>query len=287
MARIFVRDLLKQYGLRPRKGMGQHFLVNEEALSWIAQAARLTPDDVVVEVGPGLGSLTALLAEQAHEVVAVELDRDIAAVLPRILGAYSNVRVVQGNILEVYLEQELATAWRPPHSPGVSYKVVANLPYYISTPVLRYFFSQRRRPSLLVVTVQEEVAQRMLAAPPDMNFLAVLVQFYGRPEIVRRLPASFFHPAPKVDSAVVRIEMKDTPPLPAEETKRFFRVVSAGFAQRRKQIHNSLANQLMLPVPAVSAALAAAGVDGMRRAETLTIDEWLRVKQALDHAGAQ
>ncbi len=108
MARIFVRDLLKQYGLRPRKGMGQHFLVNEEALSWIAQAARLTPDDVVVEVGPGLGSLTALLAEQAHEVVAVELDRDIAAVLPRILGAYSNVRVVQGNILRNLLPKRPA-----------------------------------------------------------------------------------------------------------------------------------------------------------------------------------
>ncbi len=275
---MHVSALLRQYNLRPRKGMGQHFLVNADILERIADAARLTPDDVVVEVGPGLGSLTAVLARRAGHVLAIELDRDLVAALHSILASYANVRVVQGDILDVSLPDELAAT-----SAGddPKYKVVANLPYYITTPVVRYFFGQCHRPSLLVVAVQEEVARRMTATPPNTNFLAVLVQFYGRPDIVAHIPAGAFYPRPKVDSAAVRIEVASRLPLPVHEIDGFFAMISAGFSQPRKQVHNPLAQGLGVPREDILAALRGAGIDEKRRAETLSLEEWLRLYRQL------
>jgi len=272
------RSLLRQHNIHPRKGLGQHFLVNEDVLADIAGAAHLCPNDVVVEVGPGVGSLTVVMARQAGHILAVEIDRDLVAKLQQVLAAYDNVRVIQQDILELHLEEELAKLGG---AAADGYKVVANLPYYITTPTLRYFFAQRQRPSLIVVTVQDEVAGRMVAAPPDMNFLAVLVQFYGQAEIVRRVPAGAFYPPPKVDSAVVRITLKPTLPLDDAQTRQFFRLVSAGFSQPRKQIHNPLAQNYGATRADMIAALRSSGIDEKRRAETLTVEDWLRVYHSL------
>jgi 16S rRNA (adenine1518-N6/adenine1519-N6)-dimethyltransferase len=262
-------QFLRQHNLRPRKGLGQHFLTSQDVLSDIAAAAHLTPGDTVVEVGPGLGALTVVMAQQAGRILAVEIDRDLAARLGEILAPYPNVRIIQDDILQVHLAAELPAG-------QAAYKVVANLPYYITTPALRYFFEQDHRPQLIVVTVQDEVARRMTARPPEMNFLAILVQFHGQAEIVRRVPAGAFYPPPKVESAVVRITCQ-TPPLAEPQSQRFLRLVSSGFSQPRKQIHNPLIHAAGLDRNRVMAALRASEIDDKRRAETLSLDEWLRL----------
>ena len=273
------RSLLRQHNLRPRKGMGQHFLVNGEVLQAIAQAAHLQKDDTVIEVGPGLGALTTIMAPQTGDMLAVELDTEMVAQLGEVLAPYPNVHVIQQDILQVNLAEELA---RLPHAQaGAGYKVVANLPYYITTPILRYFFAQARRPSLIVVTIQQEVAQRMVAAPPDMNFLAVLVQYYGRVEIVRKVGADAFYPPPKVGSAVVRITLHPDMPLDDMQTQQFFRLVSSGFSQPRKQLHNPLAQGTGRTRVEIIAALNACDINEKRRAETLSIAEWLHLLNVL------
>ena len=269
------RSLLRQHNLRPRKGLGQHFLVNEDILSQIAAAARLQPDDTVVEVGPGLGALTTVMAAQAGRVLAVELDAALVARLESVLAPHPNVHLIQGDILTVNLEEHLAAVM--PDKAEPAYKVVANLPYYITTPALRYFFDQRQRPQLIVVTVQAEVARRIVSTPPDMNFLAVLVQFYGQAEIVRLVSPNAFYPPPRVGSAVVRITLAAQPPLDASSAQQFFRLVSAGFSQPRKQLHNPLIQGTGRSRAEIVAALQACAIDEKRRAETLSVQEWLRL----------
>jgi 16S rRNA (adenine1518-N6/adenine1519-N6)-dimethyltransferase len=271
------RTQLRQHNLRPRKGMGQHFLRDEAILRDIAAAASLTPCDVVVEVGPGLGALTTLMAPQCGRIIAVELDSDLVPRLHENVAQHPNVHIVQDDILEVNLPQVMRDA-----GAGQSdYKVVANLPYYITTPILRYFFDQEHRPGVIVVTVQAEVARRMVAGPPDMNFLAALVQFHGRPEIVRHIPPAAFYPPPKVDSAVVRIGLREPLPLGPQQARRFVRLLSAGFGQPRKQVHNPLAQATGLPRDAVIAALRSCGIDEKRRAETLALQDWLNLHAVL------
>lgn len=282
---MHTRSYLRQHDVRPRKGLGQHFLTNKEVLVDMARAARLAPDSVVVEVGPGAGALTEVLAGQAGGVLAIELDAGLIERLQQALAAFRNVRLVHADILEVDLAQELAAL---PGGVGFGrpYKVVANLPYYITTPILRYFFQQERRPDLIVVTVQEEVARRMMATPPRMNFLAVLMQTFGRPEIVRRVPAGAFYPPPKVDSAVVRVTVHPSPLLSDEETPRFLRLVSAGFGQPRKQVHNPLGQFMALPRTETIAILEQSGIEPTRRAETLSLAEWLALYQTVSGLAA-
>jgi 16S rRNA (adenine1518-N6/adenine1519-N6)-dimethyltransferase len=269
------RSLLRQHNLRPRKGLGQHFLVNDAILAAIAAAAHIQPDDTIVEVGPGMGALTTVMARQAGRILAVELDAALVEKMGALLASFNNVHVIQGDILEINLEEQMARI--VPAPAAAAYKVVANLPYYITTPTLRYFFDQRQRPSLIVVTVQAEVARRMVAAPPDMNFLAVLVQFYGAPEIVRLVPPGAFYPPPKVGSAVVRITLREQLPLDASQTQQFFRLVSAGFSQPRKQLHNPLMQGTGRARAEIIAALHSCGLDEKQRAETLTVQDWLHL----------
>jgi len=279
---VNVHEILRRFDLRPRKGMGQNFLVDEAHLDRIVAAAELTPDDVVLEIGPGLGTLTVRLAEVAGFVVAVELDERMLAVLEETLAGRSNVRVIHGDVLALDPARliEEATAERAPSQPP-SYKVVANLPYYITSAAVRHLLEARVPPALLVLTVQREVAQRMAARPPHMSLLAVSVHFYANVEIVDRIPAGAFYPRPKVDSAVVRLRRRVQPAVPVEDVRWFFRVVRAGFSQRRKQLRNALAAGLHRPSAEVAAALQSVDIDPRRRAETLSLEEWGRLARAL------
>ena len=272
MATIDPREALRRHGLRPSKGLGQNFLVDRRALRRIVEAAELGPADTVLEVGPGIGQLTRLLAARAGRVVAVELDLRMVAALREELAGCRNVEVVQGDILAL---DPGALAGRE------AYKVVANLPYYITSAAIRHLLEARPPPSLLVLTVQREVADRITSAPGNMSLLSVSVQFYGRPQRVARIPASAFYPPPRVESAIVRIDVYPQPPLRGDDARRFFEIVRAGFSQRRKQLRNTLAAGLGLPTEQVAAALRQAGVDPRRRAETLSLEEWSAISQQL------
>lgn len=252
--------------------------MDETALRRIVQAAELTSDDVVLEIGAGPGGLTRLLATQARQVVAIEIDPTLVEVLRSVVGDFDNVHIVQGDILTVPLESLLSLAQIGPNQ---QFKVIGNLPYYITSAILRRLLESSRRPSLLVVTVQEEVARRIVAQPGEMSLLAVSVQFYGHPRIVGRIPAGAFYPPPKVDSAIVRIDLSQQPFANVEDVNWFFSVVRAGFSARRKQLHNTLVHSLALPAVGVRAALAEAGIDPSRRAQTLSLDEWACLSREL------
>ena len=263
------RHVLQRYGLHPKKGLGQNFLVEEAALRRIVAAADLTRADSVLEVGPGLGALTRHLAAAAGRVVAVELDDRFMPVLREELADVPNVDLVEGDILQL----------DPAGLVGRPYKVVANLPYYITAAVLRHLLEATPRPELMVLTVQLEVAQRLTAQPGEMSLLAISVQYYGRVRQVARIKAGSFYPRPEVDSAVVRIDLHRELPLTGLDERRFFRVVRAGFGQRRKQLRNSLRAGLGIPAEVVEGALEEAGIDPRRRAETLSLEEWGQLAQ--------
>jgi len=280
------RRLLERYGLHPRRSLGQNFLVAPHAPEKIALGAEIGPEDTVLEVGAGVGTLTEALAARAGHVIAVETDGQLLDVLRDLFGASSNVELVHGDILKLDPATLLKTATPAASLPlwGARlehYLVVANLPYYITAAVLRHLLEASVRPARLIVTVQREVAERMVAAPGNMSLLGVSIQFYGKPQILFSLKRGSFHPAPAVDSAVVRVDLYATPPVGDCDVAQFFRVVSAGFAQRRKQLHNSLAATLDLPSAAVSAALSAAAIDPTIRAEELSIQAWGQVSRAL------
>ena len=270
------RGALRRAGLRARKGLGQHFLIDEEVLRLIVETAELGPGDVVIEVGPGLGVLTRELAARAGRVIAVELDDRLAALLREHLAAFPNVTVINGDILGIDPADLLREA-------GASeYKVVANLPYYIASPVLRHFLEASPRPTSMVVMVQKEVAETIAARPGDMSLLSVSVQFYGEPEIVGHVPARCFHPAPDVDSAVLRIRVHAVPGVAVSDVDAFFGLVRAGFSASRKQMVNSLSQGLGRPRSEVQALLKEAGIEGRRRAETLSLEEWARLWEVFD-----
>lgn len=275
------RRLLEQWNIRPSKGLGQNFIIDQTALSKIVAAAELTRDDVVLEIGAGLGTLTARLAREAGRVVAVELDRRLMPILRNVLSGYDNVTLIQGDILTLDPATLVGIPGPLPLAPS-PYKVVANLPYYITSAILRHLLEARVRPQRMVVTVQREVAERIVAQPGGMSLLAVSVQFYGRPQVLFRIRPGSFYPSPEVESAVVRIDAYETPPVPVENVEAFFRVVRAGFARRRKQLRNTLAAGLSLPPDEVAARLEEVGVDPRRRAETLSLEEWAQVARILD-----
>jgi 16S rRNA (adenine1518-N6/adenine1519-N6)-dimethyltransferase len=267
--------LLRTYGLHTRKHLGQNFLGDPAILKRIAAAADLSRQDTVLEVGAGLGSLTRPLALEAGRVVAVELDDHLVAILQDRTADLANVEILHADILRV---SDLGFSHR-------GYKVVGNLPYYITSAILRRFLERKPRPELMVVTVQREVADRIIAGPGDMSLLAVSVQFYGQPRIVARIKAGAFYPPPKVDSAVLHVEVREQPAVvlpPGQDETDYFRVVRAGFGQRRKMLRNALSAGLGMPSDHVENALARAGVDPRRRAETLSLQEWAGVTQALE-----
>ena len=260
-----VPELLRRYNLRPDKRLGQNFLLDPAALQNVVEAAEIQSHDQVLEIGPGLGSLTVWLAQKAQRVVAVELDANLIPPLEQVLAALPNVQVVQGDILEI-------DPTRLIDQPG--YLVVANIPYYITSAVIRHLLEASQPPRRLVLTVQREVAERICARPGDLSLLALSVQVYGRPQVVTRIPAGAFYPPPKVDSAVVRVDLHANPEVPAHLLGLFFRLAKAGFSQKRKNLRNSLSGGMHWSTQQAEQILDTAGIQAQRRAETVSIAEW-------------
>ena len=270
-----IPELLRHYGLRPEKGLGQNFLIDEAALQRVVEAAKLQPEATVLEIGPGLGSLTRCLALRCRRVVAVELDAALIPVLHEILRAHPNVQIVHGDILRLDPDDLMSEAGHTPN-----YSVVANIPYYITSALIRHLLEAHQPPETLTLTVQREVAERICATPGDMSLLALSVQVYGGPQVAAHIPAGAFYPTPKVDSAVIRVEIYDQPRIPNPQLPSFFRLAKAGFSQKRKTLRNALAAGMAWKAGQAEALLRQAGIDPQRRAETLGLDEWAALTQA-------
>lgn len=263
--------LLRAHGLQPKKSLGQNFLADPSGLNKVIQAAGLSPDDTVLEIGAGLGSLTVLLAQTVRRVIAVEIDRGLIAPLTEAVSEYDNVRIVEGDILKIPPEEL---------NLGEAYLVVANIPYYISSAIIRRLLETQNRPARIVLTVQQEVAERICAKDGKFSLLALSVQVFGVPRIQARIAAGCFYPAPDVDSAVLSITLFPQPLIATEELDAFFRLARAGFSQKRKTLRNTLSAGLGLPAVQAESLLAAAGIDPRRRAETLSIAEWGQLTDA-------
>ena len=263
------RSILNYYGIKPSKGLGQNFIVNDGILAEIAKSARIEPNDIVLEIGPGFGSLTRHLALASKKVVAVELDRKLIPALQDILQSFQNIRIVQGDILEI--------------NPGdliqdENYLVVANIPYYITSNLIRHLLESELKPRKIVITVQKEIAERICFAEKG-NLLANSIRAFGEPSILMNIPASVFYPKPNVDSSVIQIDLYKEPFLNNVEMNDFFLIMKAGFSQKRKTLRNSLASGLHKGAEEIISLLGSAGIDPMRRAETLDLEEWKEILQ--------
>jgi 16S rRNA (adenine1518-N6/adenine1519-N6)-dimethyltransferase len=260
-----IRALLRTHNLRPKKGLGQNFLSDPGILDRIVESAQIPPHTTVLEVGPGLGSLTRFLAVATRQVVAVELDANFIPVLHEVLASTDNVAIHQGDILALDPTQLI---------PDEDYLVVANIPYNITSALIRHLLEAARKPQRIVLTIQQEVAARICAAPGKFSLLALSVQVYGKPSIAMRIPAGAFYPPPKVDSAVLRVDLYAEPRIAHQQLDSFFTLIKAGFSQKRKTLRNALSGGLHWKTTQSEALLNAAHIDPNRRAETLSIEEW-------------
>ena len=267
-----VHYICKRFDIKMSKKLGQNFLIKRGIVDEIVHAAELTPGEPVLEVGPGIGTLTQGLAQSGADVTTIELDRRLLEVLDTTLASYDNVRIVHGDVLKL----DVPTIMN--HKP---FKVVANLPYYITTPIIMSLLESKLPIERLVVMVQKEVALRMVAKPgtKDYGALSVAVQYYTEPDIVLDVPPKSFLPAPAVTSSVIRCVLRDKPPVDVIDEKLFFRVVKAGFAQRRKTFSNTM-KTTGLSKDRIEELLAKANIDGQRRGETFTLQEFADVANA-------
>lgn len=259
------RQVLQRFAIRPKKQLGQNFITDAGAIERIIDCAQVSSADEVLEIGAGVGTLTQALAMRAETVVAVEYDPRLIAVLEWCLEGYANVCILQGDILNIELSDHL-------HKD--TYVVVANIPYYLTSALIRKLMEAPNRADRLTLTVQREVAERVIAQAGSMNLLALGVQVYGKPEICGRIPARSFYPAPKVDSAILRVSAFLQPRIPPALLPAFFTLARAGFAQKRKQLKNSLAHGLHLEPQMAERILEQARIQPTRRAQELDIEEW-------------
>lgn len=264
--------VIRRFGLSLSKRLGQNFLISEQVVDQIVASACLSPVDTVLEIGPGIGTLTQGLAETGASVVAVELDARLVEVLATTLEGYDNIRVVHGDILKTDISREIKAE---------KYKVVANLPYYITTPIIMTLLERRLPIEVLVTMVQKEVAQRMTASPggKDYGALSVAVQYYTEPELLFDVPPTAFIPAPAVESSVIRCTVRTKPPVDVADERRFFRVVKGAFSQRRKTLSNAL-KTTGLSSEQIAAILAQAQINPVRRGETLSLEEFATIANA-------
>jgi 16S rRNA (adenine1518-N6/adenine1519-N6)-dimethyltransferase len=266
-----IKSILKKYDIQLKKSLGQNFLTDNHALQAIVQAAGITSEDTVLEIGPGIGSLTRHIAAAAKKVVAVELDASLMPALRDVLSPFFNVELIHGDILKVDLPASLQEA---------PYLIVANIPYYITSAVIRRSLENKSKPKKMILTIQKEVARRICQKPGDMSLLALSVQVYGQPKVQFDISAGAFYPAPTVDSSVLSIDLYDMPLIPQTELDKFFLWIKAGFSQKRKKLRNSLSAGLNLSTADIEEIFNRAGLDPQRRAETLSIEEWKKLIQA-------
>lgn len=294
-----LKNLLRNHGIRPNFTFGQNFLIDETVLEDILDAAAISSDDTILEIGPGIGNLTRLLCERAGFVLSVEKDPSFLPILHNIKKDYrENFRFEIADILEynfqsVFSSRPLRGGWRdnnqspplnlPPFAGGEtqSYKVVANIPYYITGKILEMLMTAKFKPSSITVLAQKEVAERVTALPGDMSLLAISVQLYGDPKFIRKVPANCFYPAPKVDSAILHIKLFEKPRFEIRDEKKFFGLLRACFSGKRKQLHNTLTNNLRIEKQKALAILEGLGIDPKIRPQELTIEEWAELSKRI------
>jgi 16S rRNA (adenine1518-N6/adenine1519-N6)-dimethyltransferase len=257
-----------------KKSLGQHFLTDQRTQRRIAEAAAPTGGGTVIEIGAGLGDLTAQLSLRAGRVIAIEVDNKLVDHLSKRFEG-TNVFVLQGDALEIDPAEALARAGAQP-----PYVVAGNLPYYVAQPILRHFLEAHSKPEQLVVMVQAEVAESIVAKPGKLSILGLSVQLYGEPEILFRVPPTAFYPPPKVQSAVVRIDVAPKLRARVDDIDAFFRIVRAGFGTKRKQLRNALANGLRIDAAEAGAVLSRAGIKHTLRAQELTLEQWAALTRA-------
>ncbi len=272
---VDVNMTLRKFNLSPSKSLGQNFLIDQGILKSIVQAAELTKEDVVLEIGPGLGSLTAELAESAGSVLAVEIDKRLVPILKETLKDYDNIRIINADILQLDPAAEFGDV-----SPG-RLKIVANLPYYITTPVIMKLLESGIKAKTMVLMVQKEVADRMKASPggKDYGALSVAVQYYSKPSVVQEVPPQSFIPKPEVYSSVIKLELYDKPPVELYDEMLFFRLVKAAFGQRRKTLVNALNNAgyFCLDKEEIKGMLEKTGIGEKQRGETLSLEQFAQL----------
>jgi len=257
-----IKNILEKYHIKPSLALGQNFLIDQNILKKIITAADIKKDDVILEVGPGIGQLTQELAKTAKKVVAVEKDKKMIQILKETLSEYANIEIIAEDILKFPLQMP-------------SYKVVANIPYYLTSRLIRKLLESGAQPSVMVLMIQKEVAQRILATPPDMNLLALSVQYYADPKIISSVSRNCFLPKPNVDSAIIAITPKIK--VSKESSGLFFQLARAGFSQKRKQLANNLANVLDIKKEIIEHILLNNNISPKQRAETLSVEDWEKI----------
>lgn len=278
-----LKELLDKYSSKPNKGLGQCFLVNKKTFEEIIKAADLNQNDIVLEIGPGIGNLTSELAKRVKKVAAIEKDLKMCEILKETLKEFKNIEIINEDILKLDIKRYLAE----------NYKIIANLPYYLTSPAIRKFLESENPPESMVLMIQKEVAQRIIAKPPKMSILAVSVQFYSIPKIINYVPKKYFWPSPKVDSAIIKLAVNKK--QSAVNKKLFFQIVKAGFSQPRKQLLNNFSKILKLDKPAeISKSKNLAGreeiifwllenkIEPAQRAETLSVENWINLTKTFD-----
>lgn len=276
-----IKSLLKKYNIHPRKYLGQNFLISRKVLGEIIEAAELSKEDTVLEIGPGIGVLTLELAKKAKKVIAVEKDPKMVEIVRDVLTVLNvkNVEIVQSDVLKLQTKN---------YKLPTNYRVVANIPYYITSPVIRMFLEAENKPKSMVLMTQKEVSQRICAKPPKMSLLSVSVQFYAEPEIISYVPKRYFWPRPKVDSAILKISPLDfaqgkqiDADLPQIHTNLFFEIVKAGFSSKRKFLANNLSRVLKKDKKEIKKILIQAKINQKSRAENLDIEDWIKIYKKL------
>jgi 16S rRNA (adenine1518-N6/adenine1519-N6)-dimethyltransferase len=266
-----IKNLLQKYHLRPSRRLGQNFLIDEKVLRKIIEAAELSKNDIVLEVGPGIGNLTTELAKRVKKVITIEKDKKMVEILRETLKNFTNIEIIEGDILKINLK---------PYT-SKPYKVVANIPYYLTSPLIRKFLEcNEERPRYMILMVQKEVAQRIVARPPDMSILAVSVQFYAKPEIISLVSKKSFWPQPKVDSAIIKIKPLINTDKKLINADLFFKIVKAGFSQPRKQLINNFSKGLKFDKKKVEVWFWKNKIQPTQRAETLNLEDWINLTKS-------
>lgn len=280
-----IRNIMQSHGISCRKSLGQNFLVDNNIISKIVSTAELTKEDIVVEIGPGLGALTTKIARTAGKVIAVEVDRGLLAVLPEVLEGVQNVEMIQGDALKTDFDRLVEESTGGVYGGcGKKYKLMANLPYYITSPVLMHLLLSRFNISIIVIMVQAEVAERLAALPGSKVYgaISLAVQYFTVPEVLFRVPRTVFYPKPEVDSAVVRLAVRPEPAVSVRDENALFKIIRSAFGKRRKTLLNSLTGSgLGLDRDNCLRALENAGINPGRRGETLSLEEFASLTDSI------